>query len=72
MKKIFIFTFMLFYGFANAEEIINCSKYSKLSKDYYNCKSNNLKKKSTNFTIKPDIGNFKDKKTIADFFKKKD
>jgi len=71
MKKLFIFIFILFCGFANAEEI-KCSKYSKLSKDYYNCKSNNLKKKSTNFTIKPDIGNFKDKKTIADLFKKKD
>ena len=34
---------------AHSEEIIDCSKYTKLSKLYIECKANNIKKKTLSF-----------------------
>ena len=48
MKKIiFIIVIMnLLKINVHSEEIIDCSQYSKLSKTYLECKTNNLKKKT--------------------------
>tara|TARA_B100001250_G_scaffold196715_1_gene168983 strand:- start:211 stop:465 length:255 start_codon:yes stop_codon:yes gene_type:complete len=48
MKKLFLnFVFVVFFtsnSFSN--EVIDCSGYSKFSKDYLKCKTENFKKKT--------------------------
>ena len=70
IKKIILFTlFSLFFLNVNAAEKQDCSELKKLSKDYWICKKNNLKKSSENVGF--DSSNIKKKKTLADWFKKK-
>ena len=70
IKNIILFTlFSLFFLNVNAAEKQDCSELKKLSKDYWICKKNNLKKSSENVGF--DSSNIKKKKTLADWFKKK-
>ena len=70
IKNIILFTlFSLFFLNVNAAEKQDCSELKKLSKDYWICKTNNLKKSSENVGF--DSSNIKKKKTLADWFKKK-
>ena len=48
MKKIIIILiiFNLFKINVHSEEIIDCSQYNKFSKVYFECKTNNIKKKT--------------------------
>ena len=70
IKNIIVFTlFSLFFLNVNAAEKQDCSTLKKLSKDYWICKKNNLKASTDNVGI--DTSNIKQKKTIADWFKKK-
>ena len=70
IKNIILFTlFSLFFLNVNAAEKQDCSELKKLSKDYWICKKNNLKKYSENVGF--DSSNIKNKKTLADWFKKK-
>jgi len=55
-----------------SDQVLDCVKYSKLSKKYYTCKTKQLKNKSNEFTVKPDLSNIMKKKTLADIFKKKE
>ena len=70
IKNIILFIlFCLFFLNVNAAEKQDCSALKKLSKDYWICKKNNLKKYSENVVF--DSSNIKNKKTLADWFKKK-
>ena len=70
IKNIILFIlFSLFFLNVNAAEKQDCSALKKLSKDYWICKKNNLKASTDNVGI--DTSNIKQKKTIADWFKKK-
>ena len=70
IKNIILFIlFSLFFLNVNAAEILDCTVLKKLSKDYWICKKNNLKKSSENVGF--DSSNIKKKKTLADWFKKK-
>ena len=70
IKNIILFIlFSLFFLNVNAAEKQDCSTLKKLSKDYWICKKNNLKASTDNVGI--DTSNIKQKKTIADWFKKK-
>jgi len=75
MKKLIIVFITLFIfslssnTYAGDEK--DCTKFSKLSTKYWNCKSANLNKSSKNFSLTPDLSNLKEKKTLADIFKKK-
>jgi len=75
MKKLIIL-FIAFFIFGlnsntYAEVKKDCTKFSKLSPKYWNCKSENLSKSSKDYTLTPDLSNLKEKKTLADIFKKK-
>jgi hypothetical protein len=60
-----LITILLINTLAIANEKKNCKSLSKLSKEYYSCKSQGL-------SLTPNLKNFKEKKTLADFFKKKE
>ena len=65
MKKILIFIILINILTLNSfsVEITDCSKYSKLSTEYYKCKTDNLIKDTKNYTdnfIK-DTKNYQDK-----------
>ena len=73
-KYIFIFAVTLIFSFNTnvfAEDKEDCTKFSKLSTKYWNCKSKNLNKSSKDFSLSPDLSNLKEKKTLADIFRKK-
>ncbi|MDA9663379.1 hypothetical protein N9T65_00700 [Candidatus Pelagibacter sp.] len=72
MKKIFYTIFLvLFLNISIADDNLDCSKFKKISKEYLSCKTDNVKSKSKEFTIIPDLKNLSEKKTLADIFKKK-
>ena len=52
MKKILIFIIFIKIFTLNSfsTEILDCSKYNKLSTEYYKCKANNLIKDTKNYT----------------------
>ena len=52
MKKIFFFIILINIFTLNSfsAEIKDCSKYSKLSTEYYKCKTDNLIKDTKNYT----------------------
>ena len=71
--KILFFTFFAFI-FLNTNviaELKDCSQFKKLSKDYLVCTKNNLKIKSENLRMNENIKDFKESKTLAEFFSKK-
>jgi len=57
MKKIFQIMFIYFSSFnlLNAEEKKICSEFKKFSKEYFKCKTNNLKKGIKEFSFTEDI-----------------
>ncbi len=65
---ILTWTFLMFTSL-NAYAKKDCSKIKKLSKDYLACKASNLKSSTTGLGL--DTSNIKEKKTLADWFKKK-
>ena len=70
IKNIILFIlFCLFFLNVDAAEKQDCSALKKLSKDYWICKKNNLKGFSGDKVF--DASNIKEKKTLADWFKKK-
>ena len=70
IKNIILFILLcLFFLNVNAAEKQDCSELKKLSKDYWICKKNNLKRFSGDTVL--DTSNIKEKKTLADWFKKK-
>ena len=66
MKKILIFIILINLFTLNSvpAQIIDCSKYSKLSSEYYKCKTDNLIKDTKNYTDKfiKNTKNYQDKK----------
>ena len=69
MKKILLLLFIssVLNNYAYAET--DCSQIKKLSKDYLGCLAKKSKEKTSNLGL--DTSNIKEKKTIADWFKKK-
>ena len=57
MKKIFLimFIYLLSLNLLNAEEKKICSEFKKFSKEYFKCKTNNLKKGIKEFSFTEDI-----------------
>jgi hypothetical protein len=57
MKKIFLIIciYFLSLNFLNAEEKKNCKEFKKFSKEYFKCKTNNLKKNIKEFSFTEDI-----------------
>ena len=57
MKKIFliVFIYLSSLNLLNAEEKKNCSEFKKFSKEYFECKTNNLKKNIKEFSFTEDI-----------------
>jgi len=57
MKKIFLIMFIYFscLNLLNAEEKKICSEFKKFSKEYFKCKTNNLKKSIKEFSFTEDI-----------------
>ena len=72
MFKILIvfFTVSFFLSSSIADDKRDCSKISKLSKEYYVCKKQSISNSSKAYTLKSDFSKFSEKKTLADFFKK--
>ena len=69
MKKL-ILTVIIFLSFqANVHSGTDCSNLKKLSKEYLSCLTDKAKDKSN---VVLDTSNIKEKKTISDWFKKKD
>jgi len=62
--------FIMFTSSLNADEKIDCKEFKKLSKDYLACITGNLKSSTTGLGL--DTTNIKEKKTISDWFKKKE
>tara|TARA_Y100000590_G_scaffold382876_1_gene453170 strand:- start:290 stop:562 length:273 start_codon:yes stop_codon:yes gene_type:complete len=66
MKKILFFIILVNLLTLNSfsAEIMDCSKYSKLSTEYYKCKTNNLIKDAKNYTnnLIENTKNYQDKK----------
>ena len=69
MKKIYIILFLFIVFNTNAYSNNDCSQIKKLSKEYLSCLGKKTKEKTSNIGL--DTSNIKDKKTIADWFKKK-
>ena len=69
MKKIYILIFTIIFFNTNAYSNNDCSQIKKFSKEYLTCLGKKTKEKTTNIGI--NTSNIKDKKTIADWFKKK-
>ena len=57
MKKIFLIMFIYFssLNLLNAEEKKICGEFKKFSKEYFKCKTNNLKKDIKEFSFTEDI-----------------
>ena len=57
MKKILllIIIFFLSLNLVNAEENKNCKEFKKFSKEYFKCKTDNLKKGIKEFSFTEDI-----------------
>jgi len=71
--KILFFTFFAFI-FLNTNviaELKDCSQFKKLSKDYLMCKKDNLKFRIDDKGIAKKTKDFKESKTLAEFFSKK-
>ena len=69
MKKIYIILFVTILFNTNAYSNNDCSKFKKLSKDYISCLGKKAKEKTSKIGF--DTSNIKEKKTLADWFKKK-
>ena len=69
MKKVYIILFVTILFNTNAYSNNDCSQIKKLSKEYLSCLGNKAKKRTSNLSL--DTSNIKEKKTIADWFKKK-
>tara|TARA_Y100000590_G_scaffold470158_1_gene662396 strand:- start:4469 stop:4681 length:213 start_codon:yes stop_codon:yes gene_type:complete len=69
MKKIFIFLLLSFFINNISLAKVDCSQIKKLSKEYMSCLAKKAKDKTSNIGL--DTSNIKDKKTLADWFKKK-
>ena len=66
--NILIYLFIL-SSFAKAD-IKDCSKLSKISKEYLKCTKDNIKQKSDESGLTNKLENFKSSKTLTEFFKK--
>ena len=57
MKKIFliVFIYLSSLNLLNAEEKKICTEFKKFSKEYFKCKTNNLKKGIKEFSFTEDI-----------------
>jgi hypothetical protein len=69
MKKILLSLFITLILSNNAYSEVDCSQIKKLSKDYLSCLAKKTKEKTSNLGL--DTSNIKEKKTLADWFKKK-
>ena len=69
MKKIIVIFFLTLFFNNTVYGNVDCSGIKKLSKEYLNCLAKKTKEKTSN--IKFDASNIKEKKTLADWFKKK-
>ena len=69
MRKILLTLFISFILTNNSYSKVDCSQIKKLSKDYLSCLAKKTKKKTSNLGL--DTSNIKEKKTLADWFKKK-
>ncbi len=69
MKKIYIILFATILFNTNANSNNDCSQIKKFSKEYLSCLGKKTKEKTTNIGL--DTSNIKEKKTLADWFKKK-
>ncbi len=71
MKKFITIIFLLIFTSSNVHSSEKCNQYKKLTKNYLKCISGklNLKNKATDLSL--DTSNIKEKKTISDWFKKK-
>tara|TARA_B100001250_G_scaffold401098_1_gene412546 strand:+ start:1161 stop:1373 length:213 start_codon:yes stop_codon:yes gene_type:complete len=69
MKQIIIVTFLTLILINPAYSKIDCSQIKKLSKEYLSCLTKKSKEKTSNLGL--DTSNIKEKKTLADWFKKK-
>ena len=50
-----MFIYLSSLNLLNAEEKKNCSEFKKFSKEYFECKTNNLKKNIKEFSFTEDI-----------------
>ena len=69
MKKIYLILFLSIFFNVNAYSEVDCSQVKKFSKEYLSCLGKKTKEKTSNIGL--DTSNIKEKKTIADWFKKK-
>ncbi len=69
MKKIYLILFISVIFNTNAFGKVDCSQIKKMSKDYLICLGKKAKDKTSNVGL--DTSNIKEKKTLADWFKKK-
>ena len=69
MRKILLTLFISSILTNNSYSKVDCSQIKKLSKDYLSCLAKKTKKKTSNLGL--DTSNIKEKKTLADWFKKK-
>ena len=69
MKKFIIVIFISLIMSSNAYSKTDCTEIKKLSKEYLSCLAKKSKEKTSNIGI--DTSKIKEKKTLADWFKKK-
>ena len=69
MRKIILIIFITLIFNNVAYSDTDCSQLKKLSKDYLSCITKRTKEKTSNLGF--DASNIKEKKTLADWFKKK-
>ncbi len=69
MKKIIIIIALTFSYHCPLYSSEHCKELNKLSLDYIKCIGKNVKEKSSNLSLNTE--NIKEKKTISDWFKKK-
>ena len=69
MKKIIIIALIFSYHCPSYSSE-HCKELNKLSLDYLKCIGKNVKEKSSNLSLNTE--NIKEKKTISDWFKKKE
>jgi len=65
-----VFAFVFFNSNVYAE-LQDCNQFKKLSKDYLMCKKDNLKFRIDDKGIAKKTKDFKESKTLAEFFSKK-
>ena len=61
---------LLFLNSPILADVVDCNKFSKLSKDYLKCQKDNLKQKSDDSGLTGTVENFKSSNTLSEFFKK--